>query len=207
VYLSSDGSSNRILEYQGPAGPSPGAFIGVFVTFNNDTPNNLAFGPDGNLYVFARPSTGTGPGQIYRFDGSTGAPLPAPGQTGAVFVPHGSGGLVNARTILFDPDGTNMYVTAPETGSGFVSFGSGETAGQVLRYQGPNGPNPGAYVEAYFTAGQAGLHIAIGIARDATGNLYVSNRDTANVTRVAPSSQATFTVTLDSASTSQVTVS
>jgi sugar lactone lactonase YvrE len=208
VYLS-DYSTNRILEYQGPAGPSPGEYIGVFITINNDVPvvsvNNLAFGPDGNLYVFARPS-GSAPGQIYRYDGTTGAPLPAPGQTGAVFVPHGSGGLVNARTIIFDPDGTNMYVTAPETGSGFISPGPGETTGQVLRYQGPNGPNPGAYVEAYFTAGQAGLHIVIGIARDTTGNLYVSDRDSANVTRVAPSSQAAFSVTLDTASASQVTV-
>src|SRR5262249_18029318 len=127
VYLS-DYSTNRVLEYQGPASPSPGAYIGVFVTITNDVPvtsvNNLAFGPDGNLYVFARPS-GSAPGQIYRYDGTTGAPLPAPGQTGAVFVPHGSGGLVNARTIIFDSDGTNMYVTAPETGSGFISPGPG----------------------------------------------------------------------------------
>ena len=42
--------------------------------------------------------------------------------------------------------------------------------------------------------------------RDAAGNLYVSDRDTANVTRFAPSSQASFAVTLESASASPVTV-
>jgi hypothetical protein len=34
------------------------------------------------------------------------------------------------------------------------------------------------------------------VARDAAGNLYVSDRDTANVTRLAPSSLASFLVTL-----------
>jgi hypothetical protein len=44
------------------------------------------------------------------------------------------------------------------------------------------------------------------MARDSAGNLYVSDRDTANVTRFAPSSQASFAVTLDSVSTSPVSV-
>jgi serine/threonine protein kinase len=45
------------------------------------------------------------------------------------------------------------------------------------------------------------------LARDAAGNLYVSDKNTtANVTRFAPSAQAAFQVTLDSASTSQVSV-
>jgi Calx-beta domain len=207
VYLG-DGTSNRILEYQGPAGPSPGAFIGVFATVNNDNPvvglGNPAFGPDGNLYVGAITSDAIS--QIYRFDGSTGAPLPAPGQSGAVFVPRGSGGLVNGRDIIFDPQGINMYVVTPRTGSELASLLPGETTSQVVRYQGPNGPNPGAYVEAYLTAGQSGVHLGIGIARDATGNMYVSDRDTANVTRIVPASKATFTVTLNSPSTSPVSV-
>lgn len=119
IYLGN--TPNQILEYQGPAGASPGAYIGVFVTLSNDAPhpvtgvNNLAFGPDGNLYVNGFSANNFG--QIYRYDGTTGAPLPGPGQTGAIFVPYGSGGLINARTIIFDPDGTNMYVAAPETGT------------------------------------------------------------------------------------------
>ena len=78
--------------------------------------------------------------------------------------------------------------------------------GRDPAYQGPNGQNPGAYVEAYIPAGQAGLSIPMGLARDAAGNLYASDRDTANVTRFAPSAQAAFTVTLDTASTSPVSV-
>jgi hypothetical protein len=44
------------------------------------------------------------------------------------------------------------------------------------------------------------------VARDAAGNLYVGDHDSANVTRFAPSSQAAFLVTLDSASTSPISV-
>ena len=44
----------------------------------------IAFGPDGNLYVGDLTQN-----MIFRYDGSTGAPLPAPGQTGAVFVDVG----------------------------------------------------------------------------------------------------------------------
>src|SRR5262249_32568188 len=77
---------------------------------------------------------------------------------------------------------------------------------EVLRFQGPNGPNPGAFVDAYIPAGQSALDIAIGLALDSAGNLYVTQRDTAKVTRFAPASQATFTVQLDAASTSQVSV-
>jgi hypothetical protein len=88
----------------------------------------------------------------------------------------------------------------------YVDKAGGPALGEVLRYQGPNGQNPGAFVDTYLTAGQSGLKIPIGMAMDSAGNLYVSDRDTANVTRFAPSSQAAFQVTLDSASTSQVSV-
>jgi sugar lactone lactonase YvrE len=192
------GSQGQILEYQGPAGLSPGASIGVFANITNGIhPWDLTFGPDGNLYVSLVNNTTSASayGQINYYNGSTGAPIGS-----GVFVQPGSGGLVQPREIVFDPAGTNMFVV--ETGNGSVP---GPT-GQVLRYQGPAGQNPGAYVEAYITGGQAFLSTALGVARDAAGNLYVSDRDTANVTRFAPSSQAAFTVTLDSASSSQVSV-
>ena len=198
--------TNQILEYQGPAGLSPGASIGVFANITNGIhPWDLTFGPDGNLYVSLvnnTPSTtnpnGTSPyGQINCYNGSTGTPIGS-----GVFVQLASGGLIQPRAIVFDPTGANMYVVE----SLGALNGNYQYMGQVLRFQGPNGQNPGAYVEADITGGQSGLDRPIGLARDASGNLYVSDRDTANVTRFAPSSQAAFTVTLDSASASPVSV-
>src|SRR5262249_31361203 len=181
------------------AGPSPGAFGGVFATITSpvSTITNLgweAFGPDGNLYVAATTSTGTG--QINRYNGATGAPI-----GNGVFVAPGSGGLENPRAFFFDPTGTNFYVTSNVPVSPTLP-----PTGQVLRYQGPNGQNPGAFAETYISAGQANVQIAIGLVEDASGNLYLSDRDTANVTRFAPAAQATFAVTLDSASTNSVSV-
>ncbi|HZV06325.1 MAG TPA: Calx-beta domain-containing protein, partial [Gemmataceae bacterium] len=70
----------------------------------------ITYGPDGNVYV----ST-LGGSAVYRYD-PTGNPLPAPGQSGAAFVPPGSGGLSNARDIAFGPDGY-LYVVSQGTNS------------------------------------------------------------------------------------------
>jgi glucose/arabinose dehydrogenase len=114
---------NQILEYQGPAGPSPGAFVKVFASITNASPMGwLTFGPDGNLYVSLQG------GQVNRYDGSTGAPV----GTG-VFVPQGSGGLIQARGIVFDPAGTNMYVIEDLTGTINNSGAPSGPMGQVLR--------------------------------------------------------------------------
>jgi sugar lactone lactonase YvrE len=188
--------TNQILKYQGPAASSPGAFIGLFVSTGSVGPDFLTIGPDGNLYVGGNdqsPSTAH-QGQVNRYDPLTGAPI----GTG-VFVTNGSGGLAGAvKQIVFDPSGANMYVVD--------RMSDPYETGQVLRYQGPAGQDPGAYVEAYLTGGQIGLSIPIGLARDAAGNLYVGDKGTANVTRFAPASQASFVITLDSASSSQVSV-
>src|SRR5262249_17798743 len=90
-----------------------------------DTPSGLRIGPDGNLYV----SDNGQINQILRYDGTTGAPLPAPGRTGAIFAD--GGGLSNVGGIDFGPDG-NLYAISYNTGN-------------VLRYQGPAGSSPGAY--------------------------------------------------------------
>jgi sugar lactone lactonase YvrE len=188
--------TKEILRYQGPAGSSPGAFVDVFASDANG-PEDLTFGPDGNLYV----SVIDNGGQIDRFDGSTGAPIGS-----GTFVPAGSGGLVQPRQIVFDPTGANMYVVECRSAGRGVQAPGGPM-GQVLRFQGPYGQNPGAFVDLYITAGQGGLDRAIGLARDDAGNFYVSDMNTtANVTRFAPDAQASFVVTLDSASTSQISV-
>jgi WD40 repeat protein len=180
-------TAHTVLRYQGPGGPSPGAFMDVFVNITDmaQGPNQVLFGPDGNLYV-----DGGGSGDhINRYDGSTGAPI-----GNGVFV--AAGGFQGARQMVIDPQGNFLYVALARTNA----------VGEVLRYQGPNGPNPGAFVDTYITAGQTGLDIPIGVALDPAGNLYVSQRDTAKVTRYAPTAQATFTIQLNAASASQVSV-
>jgi len=196
-------NTNQILEYQGPGSSSPGASVGVFASITNGSdPQDLTFGPDGNLYVScydAGQNPQTTYGQINRYNGVTGAPV-----GNGVFVPLGSGGLIQPREIVFDSQG-NLNVVEDLTGNGYVSQIPGPMA-QVLRFQGPNGQNPGAFEEDYVTGGQGELTRPQGMAIDAAGNLYVSDSLTANVTRFAPGSQASFVVTLNTASTSQVSV-
>lgn len=184
-------SAHDVLRFQGPGGTSPGAFMDVFISISNMTngPNQVVFGPDGNLYANA--GTLSGGDVIDRFDGVTGAPI-----GNGVFVAPNSGGLQASRQMLFDPQGNYLYVNRAR------SNGTGE----VLRYQGPNGPNPGSFVDTYITSGQTGLTMNIGLAMDPAGLLYVSERDTANVTRFAPTAQATLTVSLGAAQTSSVSV-
>ena len=134
-------------------------------------PRDLAFGPDGNLYVASRFTD-----QVLEYDGKTGAYL-------AVVVPSGDFGLHAPWALTFGPDG-NLYVagnlsnnvlrynmkthaidefiasasgvylpkglTFDALGDLLVSCSdSGSTDNsplrdQVLRFQGPNGVSPGA---------------------------------------------------------------
>ena len=179
--------TDQVLRYQGPSGSSPGAFIDAFVSNSINSPNALIFGPDHNLYV-AGPAVGSSEAMISCYNGLTGQPI-----GNGVFVPEGSGGLQQTREFLIDPQGTYLYV---------VEAGPAE----VLRFQGPNGSNPGAFVDSYINQGQANLSATLGVALDSTGNLYVSERDLNEVTRFAPNSQASFTVTLNSPSSNPVSV-
>jgi hypothetical protein len=113
----------------------------------------IIYGPDGNVYV----STLNG-SAVYRYD-AAGNPLPAPGQSGAVFVAPGSGGLINARDIAFGPDGY-LYVASEGTGS-------------VLRYD----PVTGASAGTFITSGEGGLESARGLLFN-NGYLYVTSTHT-----------------------------
>src|SRR5262249_37088104 len=121
LYVNGDQPTNNpVLHYDG----ATGAFLGTLVPSGGlTTSEGMIFGPDGNLYRVDE--TGS---RILRYSGTTGAPLPAPGQSGAIYVAAHSGGLGQPTSLTFGADG-NLDVTD------FVSS-------SALRYQGPAGASP-----------------------------------------------------------------
>jgi hypothetical protein len=128
-----------VLRYNGITG----AFMDDFVPTGSgglSHPTGMVFGPDGqgdgklDLYV-----SSAGTNSILRYDGTTGAFLGA-------FVPSGSGGLDHPRGLVIGPDG-NLYVV-----SGTLTGGDA-----VLRFQGPTGPAPGAFLGTFVAVGSGGL--------------------------------------------------
>jgi serine/threonine protein kinase/tetratricopeptide (TPR) repeat protein/sugar lactone lactonase YvrE len=154
IAFASDGSllvasrdTEQVLWFQGPSGADPGAFLGVFASTGiNSHPHALAFGPDGSLYVSCS-AGGTATGFVARYT-ATGSPL-------GMFIPSGTGGLKNPRQIAFDRQG-NLYV-------------ADTTLHAVLRYQGPDGTNPGVFIDTYVPSALGGLNGSIGIAFGADG--------------------------------------
>jgi hypothetical protein len=226
--------SNNVLRYNLATSVideyiSPGAF-------GLSQPKGMLFGPDGNLYISSTTGGGgiPGPHRVLRFGGpngpSPGSPLPAPGQTGAVFVADGSGGLSNPNGLAFGPDG-NLYVantfidsvTRYSGSSGafidtFVAAGSGGldaptdmefrdgeffVSGQFTDAVLVYDAGTGAYKRS-ITGG--GLDSPNGIEFDAFGNMYVAGSLNHQVLRFAPASVAAFTIVLSDASVAAVTV-
>jgi DNA-binding beta-propeller fold protein YncE len=129
LYVDSQ-SNNAVLRYDG----TTGEFIDAFVPHGSgglDSPRGLVFGPDGNLYIKC-------PGVVMRFDGSTGAPLPAPGKTGAIFASSGLMGH-DGPPLVFGPDG-NLYVGDYERSS-------------ILRFSGATGE----LIDTFVSPGSGGL--------------------------------------------------
>jgi streptogramin lyase len=160
LYVSVNGSPDRILRFSG----ATGAFLNVFASIGGLRDfAAIVFGPDGNLYASSNKTN-----SIVRFDGQTGAPLPGPGQSGANFVPPASGRLSAPSVgLAFGPDG-NLYVNS-----------HGNNA--IMRYNGVTGvplPAPGQSGAVFIPqgSGTAQLVQPAGLTFGPDGRLYVSTQ-------------------------------
>jgi DNA-binding beta-propeller fold protein YncE len=135
-----------------------GAFIDVFVASGSGqllgVDLGIARGPDGNIYVNSFLNHA-----VMRYDGTTGAPLPSPGNSGAQFVASESGGLLGTEAIQFGPDG-NLYVASQ--GEDSIKLYDGATGG---------------FLRAFVPAGSGGLTSPNDLHFGPDGNLYVDNYD------------------------------
>ncbi|MFP2925333.1 hypothetical protein ACLESO_08965 [Pyxidicoccus sp. 3LG] len=132
--------TNSVLRYDGETG----AFIDVFATGGGLlVPQRMAFDKKGNLLVVSIVGN-----NVVRYD-EDGAPLPAPGQPGAIFIP-----TIEAVSIAFGRDG-KVYV--------------GTRDDDVRRYD----AKTGAFIDVFVTPGSGGLVEALDLEFGPDGNLYL----------------------------------
>ncbi len=179
---------HEVMKFNGVTG----VFEGIFANGGGlGAPTDMAYGPDGNLYVAS-----AGSDAILRYDGVTGA-----------FISVASGGGIEFPTgITFGPDG-NLYVSNPlgifsdtvlrydgTTGVFIDVFVSGVAGPQHLSF----GPDGNLYVVSNLTNSvlrfdgtngllidtfvSTGLNDPSGLAFGPDNNLYVSNRSPQEVT-------------------------
>jgi hypothetical protein len=109
---------------------------------------------DGYLFVAANPN-------VLRFDAMTGAPAPAPGKTGSLFVTSTDQGVSSGtHAFAFGPDG-NLYL-------------SNQFGDNILRYDGVIG----SFIDVFVGAGSGGLDTPVGLTFGPDGNLYVGTSHT-----------------------------
>jgi sugar lactone lactonase YvrE len=167
-----DHGNNVVYRYDG----TTGAFKDLFIPAGSGGlggPLGMVFAPDGkndgklDLYIANHDTH-----NILRYNGTTGAPDPSPGNTGATYAAYDSGTLNHPLDLKFGPDG-NLYVT--NAGRDFNPNAS------VLRFQGPTGASPGAFIGTFVSPGSGGLLTPDGLIFGPDGNgdgrqdLYVSS--------------------------------
>jgi sugar lactone lactonase YvrE len=147
-FLVGNTSGNSVSRYS-----DSGAYLGAFISAGSGglvSPDDLTWGPDGNLYVSSSSSNTTG--QILKYDGHTGAFISVFAQGGSLARPYGS---------AFGPDG-NLYV---------ASFRSDS----ILKYDGTTGAYLGVFAQGNGTA--AGLlNGPNDLLFGANGRLYVTTQ-------------------------------
>jgi hypothetical protein len=169
LYVADGTGVGTVLRFNG----TTGTFIDEFVPADSGLkhPFGMVFGPDGandgklDLYVASITLN-----SVLRYDGTTGA-------FEGAFVLAGSGGLKGPLGLTFGPDG-NLYVASSQ----LFDFTQGRASpGSILRFEGPNGPSPGAFLGTFVPAGSGGLNTPLTplFGPDANGDgvpdLYVSS--------------------------------
>jgi sugar lactone lactonase YvrE len=120
TYLYVTSGTNQVLKYNAETG----AYVGVAASAGVSSPTDVAFGPDGLLYVLS-----AGNNRILRYT--------ATGTYVDDYVPAGSGGMVDPHQMAFGPNG-DLYVSA--SGSNLQEYGAD---GQIFDF--------GTESEAVFT--------------------------------------------------------
>ena len=148
LYIAS-GWYGNVLRFHGQTG----AFLGEFVNPARDGLGyavGVTFGPEGHLYVatsgFFPPHAYGDPNGVVRYQGPH---EPTPGALIGVFVPPGSGGLLDPLSLLFGPDGNgdghqDLYVSNAQW---VASYETKEHTSTVKRYDGLTGAFLDTFVE------------------------------------------------------------
>ncbi len=157
AYVSSR-DTDQVLRYSA----TTGAFVGVFVTAGSgglDGPQDLVFGPNGNLFVSSIFSD-----EVIEYNGTTGAFIDefVEDDPGTLLVDE-DGGLDGPHGLRFQ--GGDLYVASIDTH-------------EVKRYNGTTG----AFISNFVSAGSGGLSFPVGIVF-AGSDLYVASSGTDQVKR------------------------
>lgn len=162
LYVLNFSVANRVVWFDGVDGTFGGVLVAQATANGYTSGENISFGPDSNgdkaLELYA---TSAASGNVFRFDGVTGAFLD--------FFTTG-GGLVSGRDLMFREDG-RVYV--------------GDGAGnQVISYDAATGGDPQVFVapNAGGINGPHGIHFGPDVTGDGEDDFYVATEFSAQVT-------------------------
>ncbi len=149
--------SATIQRYEGVSGAPEGDFVPSGQTYSPFQATGVTFGPDGNLYVVS-----TADGEILRYNGTTGAPMP-----GSMNSPFGAeftngAGMSGAQYVTFGPDA--------------LGNPNGDIYATWMNHVNQYNAATGALLNTFTLNTGSGGQLS-GIAVGPNGNLYVANRD------------------------------